>query len=146
MKANKRDTLDRLMTPDQKEAIRELRDAVIRFYKDSSPKVYEQVLVAFFTAVRDGKAAYCPAESFDSAAGTFEPGKVKTSDGMMYVLCTSPEEAALCPEDSVVVIGMDHIVGTAAEDQKCNGVCLNPYGVRPCVLPRDVIKRMINIG
>lgn len=140
---NKRDALDQLMTPAQKEAIRTLREAVAKFYKDSRQEVYEQVLLAFFTAVREGKAAWCPAESFDSAAGSFEPGKVKTSEGMMYVLCTSPEEAALCPEDSVVVIGMEPIVATAAEDTKCNGLCLNPYGIRPCYLPRDTIRRII---
>lgn len=140
--ADKREVLDGMMTPEQKKDIRELQEAVLDFVRNGDQKSYEKVQLAFFAAARDGKATYCPAESFNSGEKTFEPGKVATTDGKMYVVCSSPEEAALCPDESIVVIGTDHIVAAAAGDPDANGICLNPYGMRPCFFPRAYIKRI----
>ncbi len=144
--SDKREVLSGMMTPEQKAGIRELQDAVIGYVRNGDREHYEKVLFAFFAAARDGKAAYCPAESFNSEEKTFEPGKAVTSEGKMYVVCSSPEEAALCPEKSIVVIGMDHILAVAAEDPEVNGICLNPYGIRPCFFPRDSIRRILGMG
>ena len=103
------------------------------------------MLSAFFTAARDAKAAYCPVASFDFENNGFTPGKAVTADGSCYVICTSPEEAALCPEESVVVIGMDIIVAHVAGDPSCIGICLNPYGGRPCFFPMDYIRRILGM-
>ena len=143
--SDKREVLNGMMTPEQKDAIHELQEAVISFVKNSDQEHYEKVLFTFFIAAKNGTAAYCPVESFNSEEKTFEPGKVATSDGKMYVVCSSPEEAALCPEESIVVVGMDHIIAAAAGDPDTNGVCLNPYGIRPCVFPRENIRRILGM-
>ena len=141
---DKKEAAAKMMNQEQKEAIRELQEAVERYNRNSSDKTYDEVLFAFFMAAKNAKAAFCPVESFESNG--FMPGKAATTGGMSYVLCTSPEEAALCPEEVVVVIGMDVIVARAAEDSSCNGLCLNPYGGHPCFFPRDYIRRILGMN
>ena len=143
--SDKRKVLDDMITPEQKAAIRDLQDAAIGFVRNGDQEHYEKVLLTFFIAAKNGTAAYCPVESFNTEEKTFEPGKVSTSDGKMYVICSSPEEAALCPDESIAVVGMDHIAAAAAGDPDTNGICLNPYGIRPCVFPREYIRRILGM-
>ena len=142
----KQESLARMMTPEMKDAIRELQEAVSKHNRNSNELTYGEVLMAFFAAAKSAKAAYCPVESMNTDTKSFEPGKVKTTVGNCYVICTSPEEAALCPEEVIVLIGMDHIVTAAAEDTTCNGLCLNPYGGNPCTFPRDYIRRILGMN
>ncbi len=90
--------------------------------------------------------AFCPIASVNTHEKGFVPGKIETTDGKMYVLCTSPEEAALCPEETIVLIGMDSIVATASDDPDNNGICLNPCGRHPCFFPRDYIRRILGMS
>ena len=141
----KKEALEKMMTPEMKDGIRELQSAVEVYNRNSNDITYGEVILAFFTAAKYEKVAFCPVESMHMDKGAFEPGKVNTTIGKCYVLCTSPEEAALCPEPVIVVIGMDHIVATAAEDPACGGLCLNPYGGYPCTLPREYIRRILGM-
>ncbi len=142
---NKRETLEKAMTLEQREAIRELQEAILKYNKSSNDQTYGEVLVAFFMAAKNAKVAFCPVASVNTNAKGFIPGKTETTDGKMYVLCTSPEEAALCPEEIIVLIGIDSIVSTAADDPDNNGICLNPYGGHPCFFPRDYIRRILGL-
>lgn len=142
----KKESLAQMMTPEIKEGLQDLQAAVLKYYKDSNDITYGEVLLAFFKAAKEEKVAFCPAESMDTEKNSFEPGKVNTTVGKCYVLCTSPEEAALCPEAVIVLVGMDHIVANAAEDSACGGLCLNPYGGHPCTFPRDYIRRILKMN
>ncbi len=141
----KKESLARMMTPEMKEGIRELQEAVAKYNRNSNDITCGEVLVAFVAAVKSGGAGYCPVESMNPEADSFEPGKVKTTAGKCYVICTSPEEAVLCPEKDIVLIGMEHIVSTAAEDTECNGLCLNPYGGHPCTFSREYIRKILGM-
>ena len=140
---NKRDTLEIAMTPEQKEGIQELQETFLKYSRNSNDKTYGEVLLAFFLAAKNSKVAFCPVAAINTKEEGFIPGKTETTDGKMYVLCTSPEEAALCPEEIIVLIGMDRVVGIAADDQDNNGICLNPYGGHPCFFPREYIQKIL---
>ncbi len=141
----KRETLEKAMTQEQKEDIRELQEAILKYTKEFSDQNYRELLVAFFMAARNAKVAFCPVSLVNTKGEGFVPGKIETTDGEMYVLFTSPEEAALCPEGIIVLIGMDRIVALASDDPDCNGVCLNPYGGYPCFFPREYIRKAFGL-
>ncbi len=143
---NKLDTLKKAMTPEQKEDIRELQEAILKFNKDGNDQTYGEVLRAFFMAAKNAKAAFCPVDSMNIEEKGFIPGKIVTTNGKMFVLCTSPEEAALCPEEIMVLVGMDRIVAMAYDDSDNNGICLNPYGGHPCFFPRDYIRIILELN
>jgi hypothetical protein len=140
---NKRDTLEKAMTSEQKDGIQELQEAFMKYSKNSNDKTYGEVLLEFFLAAKNTKVAFCPVASVNTKEKGFIPGKMETTNGKMYVLCTSPEEAALCPEEIIVLIGMDRVVEIAADDQDNNGICLNPHGGHPCFFPREYILKIL---
>ena len=70
------------------------------------------------------------------------PGSVNTSFGKCYVLCTNQEEALLCPDKYGLMYDIHTLLVKAAEDDTFTGVCINPYGGHPCLIPREyIIKR-----
>ena len=89
----KKEALEKMMTPEMKDGIRELQSAVEVYNRNSNDITYGEVILAFFTAAKYEKVAFCPVESMHMDKGAFEPGKVNTTIGKCYVLCTSPEEA-----------------------------------------------------
>ena len=143
---SKLEALRKMMTPERAEEIRDLQEAVAEFSRDGNDENYGKVLLAFFTAAKDARLAFSPVESLDMEKKGVVPGKVMTSGGKCYVVCTSPEEAALCPEGIIVLVKLDKMAVNGAEDPSCNGICLNPYGGHPCLIPRDYIRRILGIG
>ena len=119
------------LSAEQLELRSRLEKAVAEYDQDESEEHFKALCLAFIHAVKGKVSGFSPFTDNDRAA------YCEDGDGSWYVICTSPEEAELCPENRILLFNMDDVVKITVCDRRHDGLCLNPYGGHPCHLRRE---------
>ena len=121
----------RFLSPEQLELRGKLEQAVAESNQEASEEHFKALCLAFIYAAKGKVSGFSPFTDANQAACC------EDENGSWYVICTSPEEAELCPENRILLFNMDDVVKVTARDRRRDGLCLNPYGGHPCYLRRD---------
>ena len=119
------------LPPEQLKFRGELEKAVAEYNRDGSEMNFKRLCIVFIFAACKEVSGFSPFAE-NGRAAPYE-GK----DGSWMVICTSPEEAALCPENKILLFNMDDVVKVTIRDRRYKGLCLNPYGGHPVLLERN---------
>ena len=116
---------DKAMTEEQKERRQNLDKAYKDYCREESKDHFSELRFAFIMAAKSGVCGFSPFTVTRQAA------YYETENGSWYILMTTPEEAALCPEEMILYFNMDTVVRMAILDDRYSGLCVNPYGGHP---------------
>ena len=119
------------LSPEQMELRSRLEKAVAEYNQEESEENFRALCLAFIYAAKGKVSGFSPFDENNWSAYH------EAENGSWYVICTSPEEAALCPEDRILLFNMDDVVKVTVRDRKHDGLCLNPHGGHPCFLRRE---------
>ena len=139
----KKGSLEELEIPFFQEDLRELNQAYDEYCKETTQLTYMQLVCNVMNSMMDHIDAFTPFFDDTTRLGRTTPSKVKTTVGWCYVICTSREEAALCPDKFCIMLSTKEIISKAFFDENANGVCINPYGDHPCLIPREYLLLLI---
>lgn len=121
-----------------------LHAAYIKFAEEKSQRAYDEFLFNFLLFAKESSNVHIPIEFEEN--GQMNYGLVNTTDGYYFVVCTDENELIKCPEKSSVVGFLDMILVLMLNDDVIKGICVNPYGVLPCFIPQDYVKRILEMS
>ena len=128
--------LNEKMTPGQRRSLQKLNDAFDAYKGDLNRGHDFDLKASLVLAAMDGVLGFVPVKAMTKTNTVLGFGK--TGNGQYwYVLCTSPEEAALCPEEILTCMKLETIVVKAIQNKDFAGLWLNPYGGHKCSISRE---------
>ena len=140
----KENSLKELADPLFRDGLRIVNQAFEEYSRDVNHQTYAALAVAVLNTLMDDTIlVFTPYFDDKANLGRTTPSKVQTSMGQCYVVCTTPEEAALCPDKFCIMMSTNEIISKAHKDEDANGVCINPYGEHPCLITREHLLILI---
>ena len=142
----KQDSIKDLAKPEYLDVLGDINKAFEEYKQAVNENTYLQLAVSLLNATREQACVFTPFHNSERPEnrGATIPGTVRTTKGNCYVICTTAEEAALCPDKFGILMTVSEILGFAVRDEDANGVCINPYGENPCLIPREYFLRLMN--
>lgn len=142
---SKEDALWDMFTPEIRRQIVDVIHAVDNYKVDRSDEAYTKLTVSVLLAATRNAAMFAPVTGLSKDKKGMELGTFESPAGKGYVLCTSPEEAAACPEQIIILVNSAAIVRRAVADTEYKGIYINPYGKWPVFFQRDHILMLLDL-
>lgn len=142
---SKEETLRDVFTPEIRRGIADVILDVDHYKEDRSDASYTKLAVSILQAASRNAAMFAPVTGVTKDGKGMIMGTYESPAGKGYVLCTSPEEAAACPEQIIVLVNSGAIVQRAVADKEYKGIYINPYGKWPFLLQRDHIILLLQL-
>ena len=134
---SREDSLREMFTPEIRNAMADVIRDLDRYRVERSDEAYTKLAVSILSAASWGAVMSTPVTGFSKDGKGMELGTYESPAGKGYVLCTSPEEVAACPEQMVVLVDSAAIVQRAIAEKEHKGIFINPYGKSPVLLQRE---------
>ena len=134
---SREEALQDMFTPEIRSAMADVNRDLDRYRVERSDEAYTKLAVSILSAASRGAVMSTPVTGLSKDGKGMELGTYESSVGKGYVLCTSPEEIAACPEPMIVFVNSGAVVQRAINDTEYKGIFINPYGKSPILLRRE---------
>ena len=142
---SKAETLAATFTPEMQKSLRDVNLAAERYKTDRSDGAYTALLAAVLTAAAGGALMFAPVSGLSGDQKGVELSSFRAGPVEGLVLCTTPEEAARCPEEMMILVRASAVVSAALRDREYRGIYLNPYGPVPCLLRKEHMATLLRL-
>ena len=122
--------------PAQRRSLQRLNEAFGVYREGLRADRRHRLRAALVLAAKEGCMCFVPAREM-TADRMIPAYGMNTVAEPCYMICTSPEEAALCPEKVLGCMKLESVISRTVRDKGFAGLWLNPYGGHRFYISRE---------
>ena len=141
MTDNKLERLEKMFTPEMKRHLQRLNN-ILPLYRDARG-VRGDMYIAMLLLSGAKRGAHVFTSFVNDLLDTdkFFSTDEESENIRWYVLFTSPEQAAIYPDEDIILVDLCDVVARCIKGNEFAGININPYGNNPCMIRKEILVR-----